>query len=210
MGSGMIELTKRQREVLNFIEVTRVREGNSPTLREISSHFGFRSPKAAADHVSALQRKGVITGTARKARSLHVVSPWEKFLQPIVHIPVFGSIPAGFAETREQEPEGCISVDVQTLGIRPTATTFALRVRGDSMSGKGILEGDHAIIEGSQTPRNGDVVAALIDDESTLKTFLVEKGRPLLRAENPRYPKLIPTHELIVQGVMVALIRRCR
>jgi len=205
----MLELTKRQREVLNYIEVTRARDGNSPTLREIAGYFGFRSPKAAADHVTALQRKGVLSSTARKARAIRVISPWEKMLQPIVHVPVFGSIPAGYAEEREQEPEGCISVDVETLGVRPTAKTFALRVHGDSMIGKGIIDGDHAVIEGGRTARHGDVVAALIDNESTLKTFLMEKGRPVLRAENPRYPKLIPIHELVVQGVMVALIRRC-
>jgi repressor LexA len=205
----MLELTKRQQEVLSFIEMARVRDGNSPTLREIASHFGFRSPKAAADHVTALQRKGVLSSTARKARALRILSPWEKMLRPVVHIPIYGSIPAGFADEREQEAEGCISVDVETLGLRPTPRTFALRVRGDSMIGKGILEGDHAVIEGSRTARHGDVVAALIDNETTLKTFAVEKGRAVLRAENPRYPKLIPAHELIVQGVMVALIRRC-
>jgi len=205
----MLELTKRQQEVLNFIELTRTRDGHSPTLREIASHFGFRSPKAAADHVTALQRKGVLANTARKARAIRVVSRWEKMLQPVVHVPVFGSVPAGFAAEKTQEPEGCISIDVETLGIRPTAKTFALRVRGDSMIGKGILDGDYAIVEGSQTPRTGDVVAALIDNESTLKTLAVEKGRPVLRAENPRYPKLIPAHELLVQGVMVGLIRRC-
>lgn len=205
----MLELTKRQREVMNFIEMARARDGHSPTLREIAGHFGFRSPKAAADHVTALQRKGVLAGAARKARAIRIISPWEKMLQPVVHIPVFGSIPAGYAQDRAQEPEGCISVDVRTLGVRPSTKAFALRVRGDSMIGKGILDGDFAIIEGGQTPRGGNVVAALIDNESTLKTFLVEKGKPVLRAENPRYPKLIPAHELVVQGVMVGLIRRC-
>lgn len=206
----MVELTKRQREVLNFIEMARARDGHSPTLREIASHFGFRSPKAAADHVTALQRKGVLTTSAKKARALRVVSPWEKMLQPVVHIPVYGTISAGFAQDRQQEAKSCISVDVRTLGIRPTAQTFALQVRGDSMIGKGILDGDYAVVEGGRTPRTGDVVAALIDNESTLKTFAVEKGRPVLRAENPRYPKLIPAHELVVQGVMVALIRQCQ
>src|ERR1041384_240603 len=110
----MLEVTKRQREVLNFIEATRARLGHRPTLREIASHFGFRSPKAAADHVTALQRKGVLANTARKARAIRVVSPWEKMLHPVVHIPVFGSIPAGFADAREEEPRGCISVDMQT------------------------------------------------------------------------------------------------
>jgi repressor LexA len=205
----MIGITKRQREVLNFIEATRTSAGHSPTLREIASHFGFRSPKAAADHVTALQRKGVLTSADGKARALRAVSRWEKMLQPVAHIPVYGSIPAGFAQDREQEPERCISVDVRTLGFRPTAQTFALQVRGESMSGKGIFDGDYALIEGGRTPRRGDVVAALIDNESTLKTFVIEKGRPVLRAENPKFPKLIPAHDLVIQGVMVGLIRQC-
>ena len=206
----MVELTKRQQEVLSFIELTRARDGHSPTLREIASHFGFRSPKAAADHVTALQRKGILSGVARKARALRVISPWEKMLQPVMHIPVYGTIPAGFAAEREQEPQGCISVDVRTLGLRASAKAFALQVRGDSMIGKGIFDGDMAVIEPDRTARTGEVVAALIDGESTLKTFVMERGQPRLRAENPRYPKLVPAHDLIVQGVMVALIRKCQ
>jgi repressor LexA len=206
----MTELTKRQREVLNFIELTRTRSGHSPTLREIAGHFGFRSPKAAADHVTALQRKGVLASSDRKARALRVISPWENMLQPVVHIPIYGSIPAGFAQEEHQEPEGCISVDVRTLGIRPTARTFALQVRGESMIGRGILDGDYAIVEGERSPRDGDVVAALIDHESTLKTFVMEKGQAVLRAENPRFPKLFPAYELVIQGVMVGLIRKCQ
>jgi repressor LexA len=77
------------------------------------------------------------------------------------------------------------------------------------MIGKGILDGDYAVIEPGRRPRQGDVVAALIDNESTLKTFAIEKNRPVLRAENPRFPKLIPVNELIIQGVMVALVRGC-
>jgi len=205
----MLELTKRQQEVLSFIELTRARDGHSPTLREIAGHFGFASPKAAADHVTALQRKGILAVAARKARSLRVISPWEKMLQPVMHIPIYGTIPAGYAQEREQEPKGCVSIDIRTLGVRPTAKAFALEVRGDSMTGKGILDGDMAVIEPERTPRTGDVVAALIDGESTLKTLVTERGQARLRAENPRYPKLIPTRELLVQGVMVALIRKC-
>ena len=76
------------------------------------------------------------------------------------------------------------------------------------MIGKHILDGDIVVVEHGQSPRNGDVVAALIDGESTLKTFVADQGKPYLRAENPRYPKLIPASELVIQGVMVALIRK--
>jgi repressor LexA len=121
---------------------------------------------------------------------------------------LFGSIPAGFAEERQQEAVGCVSVDIETLGIKPTARTFALEVRGDSMIGKHILPGDTVIVEHGLTPKPGDVVAALIDGESTLKTFMSRHGKPYLRAENPKYPDLIPAGELVIQGVMAALIRK--
>jgi repressor LexA len=86
---------------------------------------------------------------------------------------------------------------------------FALQVRGDSMIGRHIMDGDIVVVEQGRTPRHEDVVAALIDRESTLKTFIVSRGKPYLRAENPRYPKLFPAEELLIQGVMVALVRRC-
>ena len=76
------------------------------------------------------------------------------------------------------------------------------------MTGKGILDGDLAVIEHGIQPRPGDTVAALIDGRVTLKTFLVQRGKPFLRAENPRYPDLLPQEELQIQGVMMALIRR--
>ena len=99
-------------------------------------------------------------------------------------------------------------MDIQTAGVRPTARTFALEVQGDSMIGRHILPGDFVILEHGMTPRQGDVVAALIDNESTLKTFSLDKGKPFLKAENPKYPKIHPAEELVIQGVMVALIRK--
>jgi len=126
----------------------------------------------------------------------------------VVSVPIYGSIPAGRPEDAAQEEEGCVLIDVTTLGIQPTARTFGLKVRGDSMIGKSIVDGDIAIIEHGAPPRPGDVVAALIDGQVTLKTFLRQRGKPYLRAENPRYPNLIPQEELLIQGVMVALIRQ--
>ncbi len=78
------------------------------------------------------------------------------------------------------------------------------------MIGKHIVEGDYAVFEHGVAPKTGDVVAALIDNESTLKTFLLDRGKPWLRAENPKYPRLIPATELVIQGVMIALIRKSR
>lgn len=203
-------LTKRQQQVLDYIRQQQQAAGQPPSLREIAQQFRFASVTAAADHVKALIRKGLLRHQPGKARTLSVVSPWEDLRRPVVDIPIYGTIPAGFATDQRQEAMGCISVDVGSLGIRQTTRTFALQVRGDSMTGKHILDGDYAVFEHGMTPKSGDVVAALIDNESTIKTFLLDRGKPSLRAENPKYPKLIPATELVIQGVMVALIRKRR
>lgn len=201
-------LTKRQKQVLDFIQQYQHSRGVTPSLREIAREFGFHSMTSAVDHVRALRKKGLVSSQPRRARSLRVVSPFQHLRHRVVDIPVFGSIPAGFAQDRQQEAVGCVSIDVGTLGIKPTPRTFALEVRGESMIGRHIMEGDMVVLEHGVTPRIGDVVAALIDNESTLKTFVYEHGKPFLRSENPRYPNLIPASELVIQGVMVALIRR--
>ena len=206
----MTELTKRQRQVLDFVQSGQRAGRSSPTLREIAEHFGFKSSRAAADHVGALKRKGFLESDAGKARTLRVTSPLAKLRSRIVDIPLFGSVPAGSAESREQDADGCVSVDVESLGFKPTRNTFALRVAGDSMIGRHVLDGDVVVLEHGPEPRNGQIVAALIDGKNTIKTFVVKNGRPFLKAENPKYPDLIPSEELVIQGVFKALIRRAR
>lgn len=214
----MKTLTHRQQDVLEFIGQTIDNAGAAPTFREIAAHFRFRSVKAAADHVAALRRKGALAGAPRRARALSIVDAvagdWataRALGRRLARLPVYGTIPAGLAEDRRQEARGCVAVDLDTLGIRPIPRTFALEVRGDSMIGRHIVDGDLVVLEHGKMPRHGDVVAALIDNESTLKTFVQERGRPpCLKAENPRYPKLHPVGELVIQGVMVGLIRKVK
>jgi repressor LexA len=204
-------LTSRQQEILEFIQASQLERGVVPTLREIARQFGFRSMTAAADHVRALRRKGYLVHHPRLARSHSVVpSLHQAGRRPLVNVPLYGCIPAGFADERTQEAERSVAVDLQGLGLRSHAQIYGLEVRGDSMIGRHILPGDIAIVDRSLTPKPGDVVAALIDRESTLKTLAMENGRPFLRAENPDYPDLHPAHELLIQGVLVALVRRCR
>jgi repressor LexA len=203
-------ITRAQQRVLDFVQAEADAGRSVPTLREIAERLRFRGHRAAACHLEALKRKGFITSEAGKARSLRVISPFAKLRRRIVDIPVFGSIPAGFAQNREEEAEGCVSVDVQSLGFKPTPNTFALRVNGDSMIGRHIIEGDIVVLEHGPEPRHGEIVAALIDRESTLKTFVRKNGKPFLKAENLKYPNLIPAEELVIQGVFKALIRKAR
>jgi repressor LexA len=158
--------------------------------------------------LDALKKKGLLETEEGKARALRPVAPLQKFRSSIVDIPLYGSIPAGFGDLREQEAEGCVSVDVKSVGFTPDKNTFALRVTGESMIGKHICDGDIVILEKDLEPRNEQVVAALIDGASTLKTFVVKNGKSFLRAENPKFPNLLPLEELMIQGVFKALIRR--
>lgn len=202
-----ILLTERQRQLLDFLRQQQRQNGVMPSTREIQRHFGFASQTAAMSHLRALERKGVIQRHANKARA--VVFPGDLDRPEIVDIPLFGTIPAGFPTDTPPEQEGCISVDIETLGIPRHAQTFALKVRGDSMIEAHILDGDHVIMEFKE-PRRGDIVAALIDGETTLKRYVTQGNRPYLKAENPEYPDLIPAHELVIQGVFLALIRHAR
>ena len=200
-----MNLTPRQQQVLEFIASAQRESGVTPSTREIQEHFGFASQTAAVNHLRALERKGVLHRHAGKARALALVSTLNR--DPIIDIPIYGSIAAGFAQLVEESREGVLSMDTRTAGIRATAGVFALKVRGDSMIGAQINDGDLVVLE-QRSPKSNDIVAALIDGETTLKRFIVNRGNAFLKAENPRYPDLIPLTELVIQGVMVALVRR--
>ena len=201
---AMAKLTARQQELLDFLHDAHRENGVMPSTREIQAHFGFASQTAAMSHLRALERKEVIKRLPGKARA--VVFPEELEREEIVDIPVYGQIAAGMAQDVEQEKEGCLSIDVASLGVSRKAKTFALKVRGESMIDAHICDGDTVILE-QREPRKGDVVAALIDGETTLKRYVVNRGKPYLQAENEDFPDLIPVQELVIQGVMVGLLR---
>lgn len=200
--------TEKQRRIFDFVE-EKLRKGfPAPTMREIAEAFGYRSKRAAECHILPLIEKGWLAQDAGKARSLRLGNAVRKIRGPLADIPVFGQIPAGIADDREQEADSFVTVSVDVIGFKPTRNTFALRVKGDSMIGKHICDGDIVVLEHGPDPRNGQIVAALIDRKTTLKTFLLRNGKPFLRAENPKYPDLIPCEELVIQGVFKALIRK--
>ncbi len=175
-------------------------------------HFGFSSTATVASHLDLLEKKGAIRRQPGRSRNiiLEDFTPRRSDTAPskegLMEIPVYGMIPAGIPEGQEQEADRCLSVDPESIRIPRTAKTFALEVRGNSMIEAGILNRDLVIMEFAE-PHHRDIVAALIDGDVTLKRYLIESGRPFLRAENPLYPDLIPAQELVIQGVFRALIR---
>ena len=198
-------LTQRQQQLLEFLKEYHSNNGLMPSTREIQVHFGFASQTAAVSHLKALEKKGVIQKVPGKARAL--VFPEQLEREEILDIPIYGQIAAGMASETDQQNDGCLSIDVATLGVPRSAKTFALKVRGDSMIDAHIMSGDCVILE-LKEPRRGDIVAALIDGETTLKRYVIKDGMPYLQAENELYRDLVPVHELVIQGVMVALLRR--
>jgi repressor LexA len=197
-------LTDRQKNILDYIQNEQREKGITPSTREIQSHFGFASQTSVMQYITALERKGFINRQARKARAL--ITPIQKVR--IADIPIYGQIPAGMATLTDQTIEGHVSLDSRSVNAAKNARTFALRVRGDSMIDAHILDGDIVILEDRKDVQNGDIVAALIDGETTLKRYVVEHGRSYLKAENAAYPNLVAARELRIQGVMVSLVRK--
>ncbi len=211
----MKDLTLRQQEILGFIQVYLKEQGYWPSIREIQDHFGFKSTNAVMGHLRALEKKGYISRIPGQARTFRITYQHEDDQKPedamdVVEfdMEVLGQIAAGYPDGVETTGEITrIQMDEATAKIHRSRRSFALKVRGDSMVDAGIYEGDIVIIE-PRLPNNGDIVAALIDGETTLKRFIQEGGNsPYLKAENSRYPELHPVAELVIQGVANAVVR---
>lgn len=205
-GSMEALLTQKQREIYVFLRDVQKNGEPAPSISEISQHFGFRSSRSARDHLKALERKGLIRRDANKARSIRILEAVGNETWSFA-LPLLGSIVAGHPEYTKQHQEGIVHVDSRSLGFKPSSHCYAVRVTGDSMTGKGIYEGDIVIVDGSKQPREGDIVAALIDNETTLKTLVKRNGQNYLKPENNKYPDMTPINELVIQGVVRTVIR---
>lgn len=193
--------TDKQKQIFDYIRGHIRRLGYAPSFADIQRHFQFRSPTAVTDHLKALERLGMIARELGLSRAIRIPKEFD-----FDNIPVYGRIPAGIPDSQIQGDEGTVRVDLASLGISTGSPVFALKVSGDSMIGAGILSGDIVLLEARQALEN-EIVAALIDNETTLKRLIKRKGKVFLRAENPKYSDLIPEEEMVIQGVMRALIR---
>ncbi|MEN8662668.1 MAG: transcriptional repressor LexA [Lentimonas sp.] len=211
----MKELTTRQQEILTFIEHHEWRNGYWPSIREIQEKFGFKSTNAVMGHLRALEKKEVLERIPGQARTFRINRPdatevpdMPDDATEVVDIPVMGDIAAGYPDRVEPAGEiGRLQIDIQNAGFSNRRRTFALKVRGESMVDAEIYDGDMVIIE-PRDAHDGDIVAALIDGETTLKRYIKKPGEPpYLKAENKFYPELYPITELSVQGVAKAVVR---
>jgi repressor LexA len=198
----MKELTDRQREVLLFI--TRYINSHTypPTIREIAENFEI-SIKGAHDHVTALKKKGYVRNDKR-SRTLEILKHDEEEEWGSIEIPILGPVAAGTPILAEENWDGTVPIDRSML--RKGKRYFALKVKGDSMEGAGILDGDLAIIEQRETAENGEIVVAMVNDATTLKRYYREKTRIRLQPENDKH-KPIYSQDVRLLGRVATVIR---
>jgi repressor LexA len=201
------ELTRRQQQILDFVRAEVHRRGYPPSVREIGEAVGLSSSSTVHSHLAALESKGFVRRDPSKPRALEVLDFRDTdaavdFGQ--VHaVPVVGQVAAGTPILAAENIEQTLPMPAEFSGER----TFILRVRGDSMIEAGILDGDYVVVRQQDTAENGDVVVALIDEESTVKTFYREPNRIRLQPENSSMEPIY-SRDVTVVGKVVALFRR--
>ena len=194
--------------MLNFLKEFQSKEGMAPTYREIAAHFRFKSIKAASDHISALEKKGYVRRRGGRSRGIELLPSQNGMYTTTFSIPVLGNIPAGYPEEQIEKVHGMIAVDQMVLGLTKGHRLFAVKVEGESMKGRGIYKGDWVVGDADDSPREGNIVVALIDGQNTLKTLARKNESFFLKAENPDYSDLIPITEMVIQGTVKAVLRR--
>jgi len=205
MARRTTELTARQRRILEFIERFIIDEQYPPTMAEIGRAMGIRSKNGVNDHLVALQKKGYITRSSR-ARSIRLLRGSDpRRVSSAARVPLLGRVAAGEPVVSEEYIEGYVPVTADLA----EGTTFALRVEGESMIDHGILPGDVVIVRNGTVPRDGDIVVALVDNETTIKRFYRRDGNIELRPANrTMQPITVRADRVVIQGVVLALERR--
>jgi len=198
-------LTKRQKEILDFVREHVQAHGYAPTLQEIGTRFGLSSPATVYKHVEQLVRKGYLRKAPHQGRGIQLVDP-----EPVrtVEVPLLGQVAAGRPIEAVIEPE-TVNLPPNFIGRKPT---YVLRVRGNSMIEEQIRDGDLVIVEDRNTADNGETVIALLQgEEATLKKYYRDGRMIRLQPANPTIePLFVDENDVRVQGVVIGVLRRYR
>lgn len=197
----MEKLTKRQQEVLAALKELTTDRGYPPTVRELAQYLEI-GPRAAFDHLVALIRKGYVEKGDGRPRAL-VTTDYD----PAIELPIVGRVAAGPPILAIEEVEGTVQVDRSMGGAEGD---FLLRVKGDSMEGDHIVEGDLVMVRPRPVAENGALVVALVNGEATVKRMYLRGDKMILRASNPAYADIVigPEENVAVIGRVVGVLRR--
>jgi repressor LexA len=199
-------LTKRQKEILDFLEEFLSENGYPPSFEEIARHFGYTSLATVHEHLENLKQKGYIRKSYNASRSIELVPTGLKVAA--IELPLLGQVAAGAPIEAIQEQE---TIAVPEDFLARGGQHYVLRVRGDSMIDEQIRDGDYVIVNSRNTATNGEMVVALVHgDSATVKKFYRERdGRVRLQPANPSMSAMyFPSHDVTVQGIVVGVIRR--
>ncbi len=199
-------VTKRQKEILDYLESYLGEHGYAPSYEEIAEHFGFSSLATVHEHLENLRRKGYIRKNYNESRSIELVPTTLRVAA--LELPLLGRVAAGvpIEAVRDQE-----TVAVPEDMVRRGGENYVLRVAGDSMIDEQIRDGDYIIVNSRQTATNGEMVVALVDgDSATVKKFYRERdGRVRLQPANPTMgPMFYRGDRVRIQGIVVGVIRK--
>ncbi len=200
----MSPLTDRQQQVYDFLVVYLAAHGYPPTLQDIAKHLQVSGNVGILRHLKALEREGLITRNPGSSRSIALVGRSEG---NSVVLPLVGTVRAGLPQLAQEDIEERISVD---RSLVKSVDSFLLRVKGDSMVGAHIVEGDLAIVRPQATAENGEIVVAMIDGEATLKRFFREGDRIRLQPENAKLKPIVvasDTQDVTILGKVTGLCR---
>ena len=203
----MNKLTAKQQKIFDYIQTFTAQHGYPPSVREIGAAVGLKSPSTVHFHLKGLEEAGMIAKAEGKTRAITVVGRTEgeeaRRETPPNQVPIVGNVAAGAPILAEQHVEDYLTFDA---GSHPEEY-FALRVRGESMLGAGILPGDLVVVHSQTECRNGEIVVALFEDEATVKTLRRKDGKTWLMPENPEYEPIDGTYSQLL-GKVVAVVRR--
>ena len=200
----MLPLTKRQREILDYLHDFIGQHGYAPSLEEVGRRFGLSSLATVHKHLTNLQEKGFIRRAWNRSRSVELVP--KPAGNRVLELPLLGYVAAG-APIEAVASSESIAVPENFIGRRET---YVLRVRGDSMIDEQIRDGDMVIVEDRQTADNGEMVIALLrGSDVTLKKFYHDNGRVRLQPANPALqPIFVDAAQVKIQGVVVGVMRK--
>ena len=200
----LLPLTDRQKAIYDFLLKTIREKGFAPSIHEIGKQFKIASTNGVSDHLKALEKKGYIRRVGKRA--IEVANALGKtVLTATREVPVLGRVPAGKPFLSEENIEGLLTIP-NDMG---SGKQFALQVKGDSMTGAGILDGDRVIVKQQGAAENGEIVCAVINGEATLKRFFKKDGIITLKAENEKYlPITLSEGEFRIVGRVVGLLRK--
>lgn len=203
-----IEITKRQKDVLDFIKKYIAEHGYPPAIREICKGVNLSSPATVFVHMKNLEQLGYIKTTSNKFRTIEILCENEYLEnnEDIVKVPLLGKITAGSPITAIEQPNEFF--DIPASLIPATATVFTLHVSGESMINAGIYDGDYVIVQKQNTAKNGDIVVAMtMENEATIKTFYKEKDHIRLQPENDTMDPII-LDNCVILGKAIGLYRK--